>query len=113
MNQLDQSDALHKPLLGVDEYRDLPAEKLGMLSYIHKQKSGKDIYFFANSTDYPIETLVELRGKLLLEEWNPYTGTVKEKVDIKYKEKNGIIYTVFLLELSPVNSTFVVGSSIE
>lgn len=113
VNQLDQSDALHKPLLGVDEYRDLPAEKLGMLSYIHKQKSGKDIYFFANSTDYPIETLVELRGKLLLEEWNPYTGTVKEKVDIKYKEKNGIIYTVFLLELSPVNSTFVVGSSIE
>ena len=113
VDKLDQPDALHRPLLGVEEYRDLPAEKLGMFSYIHKQKNGKDIYFFANSTDYPIKTNVELRGKLELEDWNPYTGSVSKKANVKYKEKNGIIYTEFTLELSSVNSTFVVGSSIK
>ena len=113
VDKLDQPDALHRPLLGVEEYRDLPAEKLGMFSYIHKQKNGKDIYFFANSTDYPIKTNVELRGKLELEDWNPYTGSVSKKANVKYKEKNGITYTEFTLELSSVNSTFVVGSSIK
>lgn len=111
--QLDQPDALHRPLLGVDEYRDLPSEKLGMLSYIHKQKNGKDIYLFANSTDYPVETKVALKGKLALEVWNPYTGTTEKKTDIKYEEKEkDVIYTTFTLNLSPVHSTFIIGENL-
>lgn len=112
VDKLNQPDALHRPLLGVDEYRNLSSEKLGMLSYIHKQKNGKEIYFFANSTDEYIDTKVELRGKLDLEEWNPYTGTVMKKTDVIYEEKeNGTIYTKFKLALSPVNSIFVIGSA--
>lgn len=108
--QLDQPDALHSPLLGVDEYRNLPSEKLGMLSYIHKQKNGKDIYLFANSTDHPVKTQVALKGKLELEYWNPYTGSTGEKMNVKYEKKeNGIVYTVFTLDLSPINSIFVIG----
>lgn len=107
---LDQPDALHRPLLGVDEYRNLPSEKLGMLSYIHKQKNGKEIFFFANSTDHSIETNVTLKGKLTLESWNPYTGSLGEKVDFKHEIKNdGMIYTTFILYLSPVNSIFIIG----
>lgn len=110
VKQLDQPDALHRPLVGVDEYRNLPSEKLGMLSYIHKQKNGKDIYLFANSTDHPVKTNVALKGKLTLETWNPYTGSIEKKVDIKYQKKeNGITYTTFTLNLSPVNSIFIIG----
>lgn len=108
--QLNQSDALHRPLLGVDEYRNLPSEKLGMLSYIHKQKNGKDIYLFANSTDHPVKTQVALKGKLDLENWNPYTGSTGERMNVRYEKKeNGIVYTVFTLDLSPVYSIFVIG----
>lgn len=108
--QLDQPDALHRPLLGVDEYRDLPSEKLGMLSYIHKQKNGKDIYLFANSTDHPVKTQVALKGKLDLENWNPYTGSTGERINVRYEKKeNCTVYTVFTLDLSAVNSTFIIG----
>lgn len=107
---LNQPDALHRPLLGVDEYRNLPSEKLGMLSYIHKQKNGKDIYLFANSTDHPVKTQVALKGKLDLENWNPYTGSTGKRINVRYEKKeNGIVYTIFTLDLSAVNSTFIIG----
>lgn len=110
VDHLDQPDALHRRLLGVDEYRNLPSEKLGMLSYIHKQKNRKDIYLFANSTDHPVKTNVSLKGKLSLEIWNPYTGSMEKKVNSKYEKKeNGITYTTFTLDLSPVNSVFIIG----
>lgn len=110
VGSLDQRDALHRPLLGVDEYRGLPPEKLGMFSYIHKQKDGKDIYFFANSTDSFVETDVRLKGKLSLEIWNPYTGDLGKEIPVKYEIGNdNIVYTTFRLQLSPVKSIFIIG----
>ena len=110
VGSLDQLDALHRPLLGVDEYRGLPPEKLGMFSYIHKQKDGKDIYFFANSTDSFVETDVRLKGKLSLEIWNPYTGDLGKEIPVKYEIGNdNIVYTTFRLQLSPVKSIFIIG----
>ena len=35
----------------------------GALTYIHKVKSGRDIYFFANSTDAAVDATVVLRGR--------------------------------------------------
>ena len=35
----------------------------GAVTYIHKVKDGRDIYFIANSTNEPIETSIVLRGK--------------------------------------------------
>ena len=46
----------------------------GALTYIHKVKNGHDIYFFANSTDKPVDTKVVLRGRKALRIWNPHTG---------------------------------------
>ena len=109
---LDKPDALKLPLLGVDEYRNLPSEKLGMLSYIHKQKLGKEIYFFANSTDHAIRTKVSLKGILFPELWNPYTGQLGKKLDFTHETKNGKEYTSFFLDLSPVESVFILADSI-
>lgn len=112
VNHLNQPDVLHRPLLGVDEYRNLPSEKLGMFSYIHKQKKGKEIYFFANSTNHPINTKVTIKGNLTLESWNPYIGTFGEKIDVKHeKGDDGLTYTTFVLNLSPIDSIFIIGNN--
>ena len=44
------------------------------LTYIHKVKDGKDIYFFANSSPKDIDTKVVLRGNKTLEIRNSHTG---------------------------------------
>lgn len=110
IEELNQPDALHRPLLGVDEYRNLPSEKLGMFSYIHKQKNGKEIYLFANSTDHPIKTKVSLKGKLSIDIWNPHTGSLGETISFKHeKQGDDTVYTTFELDLSPVSSIFIIG----
>ena len=81
----------------------------GCLSYIHKNKEGRDFYFFANSTDKHIDTEVSLRGKMTLELWNPYTGEITPVSDVLYKEKNGQIYSCFNLELDSIDSVVIVG----
>ena len=107
---LNQPDALTCPLLGVDEYRNLPSEKLGMLSYIHKQKEGQDIYLFANSSDKTVDTWVTLRGHLCLEKWDPHTGSIAKWKDTEYqKNASGETFTRFRLHLEPVSSVFAVS----
>ena len=39
----------------------------GALTYIHKVRNGRQIYFFANSSQRPISTTVTLRGDVKLE----------------------------------------------
>lgn len=46
----------------------------GALTYIHKVKDGKDIYFFANSRDTAVDTRAVLRGRKALELWDPLSG---------------------------------------
>jgi len=46
----------------------------GALTYIHKVKGGRDIYFFANSSAKAIDTKVILQGDKALTIWNPHTG---------------------------------------
>ena len=69
------ADSLGGPL-GVLRDHPLTPEMLGMFSYIHKQKEGRDIYLFANSTNRPVDTWVEVRGKHRLDRWDPYTGEI-------------------------------------
>jgi hypothetical protein len=80
--------------------------KLGLFSYLHKQHDGKDIFFFANSSDDEIDTEVLLRGKLNLENWNPHTGTVSRLERCSYTRRNGQSYTRCKLRLKGVQSTF-------
>ena len=80
----------------------------GVFNYIHKQRDGKDIYFFSNSTDDNLTTPVELEGCLTLEAWNPYTGKVAA-VPAETVSRDGKDYTRFDLTLPAVKSTFIVG----
>ena len=50
------------------------SEYEGALTYIHKVKDGRDIYFFANSSPKDVETKVVLRGHRALTIWNPHTA---------------------------------------
>lgn len=84
--------------------------ELGLFSYIHKVRDGKDIYFFANSSDQVIETDVLLRGQLKLEEWDPHTGKVSNISKVSYLRENGQNYSRCRLQLKPVSSTLWIGS---
>ncbi|PQJ76586.1 glycosyl hydrolase [Polaribacter glomeratus] len=80
--------------------------ELGLFSYLHKVKEGKNNYYFANSSDQEINTTVFLRGKVQLENWNPKNGEVSNLRKGIYQKIKGEMYTKYQLNLSPVSSTF-------
>ncbi len=92
------------------DIRFVPNPKLatdfGKFSYIHKVKNGKDMYYFANSSNENIETEVLLRGKLNLENWNPHNGEISGDLNVEYTTENGVVYSKYKLNLPPVKSTF-------
>jgi len=79
----------------------------GMLSYIHKIKNGRNVYYFANSTDERVDTEIVLRGKLMLQSWNPDDGHITD-VEGAAVIENETPCTQVRLELGPVRSTFLV-----
>ncbi len=103
------SDALAGLLPNVDVmFSQNPSgkSKLGAFSYLHKVRDGKDIYFFANSSDNTINTEVLLRGKVTLESWNPHDGSISKISGISHIQKNGQTYTRCKLNLAPVKTIF-------
>ncbi|MFC1761761.1 glycosyl hydrolase [Planctomycetota bacterium] len=81
--------------------------KKGMLSYLHKVKDNRHIYFVANSTDKAIDTEVSLRGKLALQSWNPHSGKVRD-IPVAHSRTNGVITTQTKLILDSLESLFLV-----
>jgi hypothetical protein len=79
----------------------------GALTYIHKVKAGRDIYFFANSLDKPIDTKVALRGKKNLVIWNPHTGE-SERTEILNPEAADAPVTTVRLVLPALTSRFYI-----
>jgi hypothetical protein len=86
-----------------------PLSNGGMLSYIHKRKDGKDLYYFANSTGENIETMVEVRGKMTPQYFDPHTGEKTEAQKMSYVKKGNHVYTRFELTLGAVETLFVVS----
>ena len=80
----------------------------GALTYLHKVKDGRDIYFFANSADKPVDTKVILRGDKELAIWNPHTGE-REDAEAIRSESGGQAVTTVNLVLPPVTSTFFIA----
>lgn len=82
------------------------AEK-GMLSYLHKVKGGRNVYYVANSSDERVEMLLTVRGSVPLQRWDPQEGsiTAAESSDIVV---NGQACTRVRLNLLPVRSAFFV-----
>ncbi|MEO5891130.1 MAG: glycosyl hydrolase [Ferruginibacter sp.] len=109
--EVSLSAALEK----VNPYPDIKFEKnissdssSGAFSYIHKIKDGKNIYYFANSMEKEINTIVHLRGSIQAALWDPATGKKELVKDLAYKKIDGIIYTTIKLHLKPVQSLFIV-----
>lgn len=94
-------------IFGSDDLLSAPVVKgKGMLQYLHKVKEGRNVYFFANSSDEPVEFDVKVRGSFKeLEQWNPHDGTVMP-IDSVIDADAGT--TSFKLKLPPVYSLFVV-----
>ncbi|MCY3022248.1 MAG: glycosyl hydrolase [Planctomycetota bacterium] len=79
----------------------------GNLSYIHKVVHGRHVYFFANSSDTPVDVPLRLRGTLALELWDPHTGETGRAESAPVTEA-GCDVTRIRLRLGPVRSVFFV-----
>ena len=86
-----------------------PVGGKGVLSYLHKQNEGRDLYFFANSSDQTVDVFVRLRGKLAPEAWDPHTGAMSPAEDVSHLDDHGEPVTRVRLRLAPVKSLFLVG----
>jgi hypothetical protein len=87
-----------------------PSSAGGMLSYTHQKKDGRDIYFFANSSDDAIETFVDVKGIIRPELWDPTNGIITPVNQTENVNKNGQNYTRFPLKLNAVTTVFVVSA---
>jgi hypothetical protein len=88
------------PLYGGQSYR-------GALTYLHKVRGGRDVYFFANTTEQPVDVRVTLRGDKNLAIWNPHTGD-RSAAESEKSVMSGQAVTTVHLVLPPVRSAFFV-----
>lgn len=71
-----------------DYYVRTDRDYAGGVTYIHKVRGGKDIYFIANSTDEPVSLQVALRGaKRQVELWDPHTGERRAAQEVLVSEE--------------------------
>jgi hypothetical protein len=80
----------------------------GALTYIHKVKDGRDIYFFANSSQQAVDTNVVLRGAKKLTIWDPHNGT-QRAAEFTAGDAGGQAVTTVRLVLPPVTSLLYIG----
>jgi hypothetical protein len=80
----------------------------GSLTYIHKVKDNRNIYFFSNSSDKLVDTKVKVRGSLDLSIWNPMNGEISTAEEIHTKNDDGIELTEIQLKLEPTTALFFV-----
>lgn len=80
----------------------------GTLSYIHRFNEGKDIYFFANSSESPVDFWASLKGEIKPMIWDPLTGAIDE-IEAVF---DGDVTKIHLY-LNAVNSIFIVDGKIE
>lgn len=88
-----------------------PGSGTGAFSFVHNVKEGRDIYFFANSSDDEVNTFAELRGRIRPQIWDPNNGEITKIKDLKYLKRQGQVYTRVPLKLDPVRSVFIVAKN--
>jgi hypothetical protein len=93
----------------IDQERTLRG---GNLSYIHKVRDGKSMYFLANSSDAEVDTWVALRGQFTPEIWNPHDGKIRPAEVEHVLGKEGPVTRVHV-KLAPVHSLFLVATDTE
>lgn len=92
-----------------DYYVKMDHDYAGGITCTHKVRDGKDIYYFANSTDQPLQTTVAVRGsKSSVEAWNPHDGE-RNVVNATVSERKGEKVTEFALDLPALSGMFFVA----
>jgi hypothetical protein len=82
----------------------------GNLSYCHKVLDGREVFFFANSSETAVEPHVRLRGRMQLEWWDPQTGKISTP-EFTHATDRGQPVTRVKLTLPPVRSCFLIGTA--
>jgi hypothetical protein len=87
------------PVRDVDIQQPIVTPKVGpdydgALTYIHKVRDGRDVYFFANSSGKDVDTKVVLRGKKVLQVWDPHTGNARQSADLVYGDGTSTLHLV-------------------
>ena len=95
------SQALPQPDVA---WQDPPTVSGGHVSYLHKELEGRHVWFFANSSDTPVDTRVALRGVFALERWDPHTGHIEPCPAAASQDR-----TIVRLQLAPVTSVLLVS----
>ncbi|MBN2242085.1 MAG: hypothetical protein JW793_05295 [Acidobacteria bacterium] len=80
----------------------------GSLTYIHKVKDGRNLYYFGNSSDRAVETEVTLRGAMDLSIWDPMSGRIRPVEEGHSRSEDGRELTAVPLVLPPVTALFYV-----
>ncbi len=75
---------------------------------LHRSVPGAEVYFFSNASSLEVSGDVQLRGKLLLELWDPHTGAIRPMAETGAND-HGQPVTRFRLTLPALRSVFVVG----
>lgn len=83
----------------------------GEFTYIHKIKSGRDFYYFANTGDHDLDVLIQLRGRLEQPAlWNPHDGT-QDSIEALYRAVLGEQVTELQVSIPRTNSLFITGKT--
>ncbi|GGL35075.1 glycosyl hydrolase [Caulobacter rhizosphaerae] len=83
---------------------------IGVFGYTHRQRDGRDIYYFGNSSDGPVQTLVTVRGRLdKAAFWNPHDGKTTAISGLRHLEGPDGPRTQFSLRVEALSSLAVVG----
>ena len=102
------ADALRNALARPSETFDVEfPEGIVPMRYIHKERAGKDIYYFANLNGKAFDSAVALRGKKRYEIWNPHTGDVTA-LQPEYAKKGKDRVSLVRLRVEPSQSVFLV-----
>ena len=84
---------------------EVPTHGNGAVTALHKVKDNQHIYFFANTTDKPLEQTAILRdAPSTLESWDPHTGTIQP---VQGTRGEGGMRVA--LKVPPYRSVFLVG----
>lgn len=102
------ADALRNALARPSETFDVEfPEGIVPMRYIHKERAGKDIYYFATLNGKAFDSAVALRGKKRYELWNPHTGEVTA-LQPEYAKKGKDRVSLVRLRVEPSQSVFLV-----
>ena len=102
------ADALRNALARPSETFDVEfPEGIVPMRYIHKERAGKDINYFANLNGKAFDSAVALRGKKRYELWNPHTGEVTA-LQPEYAKKGKDRVSLVRLRVEPSQSVFLV-----